>query len=146
MTGNPIPCLRCRRELAYLINRAICPFGLYMPPIGRLILTRLKDGPERIGVGGAHADALYSTARGCPQFAFLGASLQKRVRMSDLVLEFTVRALRKSSDDHVDPVWSVAITHPESHTLADTKFVRVHSQSSKSRARSPRRSDLPPVL
>jgi hypothetical protein len=66
-------------------------------------------------------------ARGCPQFAFLGASLQKRARMSDPVLDFTVCMLRKSPDDHVDPVGSAAITHPESHTLADTKFVRVHS-------------------
>ena len=65
-------------------------------------------------------------ARGWPQFAFLGASLQKCVRMSDPILEFTVSPLRKSPDDHVDPEWSVAISRPETHTLAYPKLVRVH--------------------
>ena len=56
MAVDPIPCLGGRREVAYLINRTVCPFGLDIPnrAIRRSVLSHLEDGPRRIGIGGTH--------------------------------------------------------------------------------------------
>src|SRR6516162_3920144 len=60
MAFDPIPCLRDRREVAYLVNRTVCPFGLDIPnrAIRRSVLSHLEDGPRRIGIGGTHPCSL----------------------------------------------------------------------------------------
>src|SRR6516165_12794577 len=60
MAVDPIPCLGGRREVAYLVNRTVCPFGLDIPnrAIRSSVLSHLEDGPRRIGIGGTHPCSL----------------------------------------------------------------------------------------